>query len=59
VTGKMNAELSQVSDSSAESDKGEQAMNGRDDIVLPIVEKSFASEQQVWSRVFPGRYAAC
>jgi hypothetical protein len=34
-------------------------MNGRDDIVLLSVEKSFAGERQVWSRVFSDSYAAC
>jgi alkylmercury lyase len=37
----------------ATREEGEQWASARDDIVLLTVEEGFASEQQVWSRVFP------
>lgn len=42
----------------ASREEGEQWASGRDDIVLLTVEEGFASERQVWSSVFPYRYAA-
>jgi len=42
----------------ASREEGEQWASGRDDILLLTVEEGFASERQVWSRVFPDLYAA-
>jgi len=43
----------------ASREEGEQWASVRDDIVLLTAEEGFASERQVWSRVFPELYAAC
>jgi alkylmercury lyase len=42
----------------ASREEGERWASVRDDIVLLTVEEGFASEGQVWSRVFPELYAA-
>jgi alkylmercury lyase len=42
----------------ATREEGEQWASSRDDIVLLTVEEGFASERQVWSKVFPDLYAA-
>ena len=42
----------------ASREEGERWASVRDDIVLLTVEEGFASERQVWSRVFPELYAA-